>query len=89
MNFDKVRPLELISRGVELMNKQDYENAIKAFDEGLKHIQGSLIAHICRAFCKLELLAKNPNIEEYERFKQEIEVDLRSALSTLLGLPRS
>ena len=86
MNFDDLRPYQLIPYGIELMNKRDYRNAIIAFDEGLKHIKGATPAFICRAFCKLELLVENSNIAETEQFRREIESDLRNALSSFLGV---
>ena len=87
MNFDNLKPYQIIPQGIELLNKRDCRNAIIAFDEGLKHIHRSPTAFMCRAFCKLELLAKNPTIKEDRQLRREIESDFRNALSSFLGFP--
>lgn len=80
MDFNDLKPLEIIPYGIELMNQQDYRNAILAFNEGLKHVSNSPVAFIGSALCKFELLKGNPNIEETNQLYKEIESDLRNAL---------
>ena len=86
--FEAVKKHELVHHAIEKMNKEDYQTANLAFSEVIDDNERNPVAHICRAFCKYELLV-GLSAEEYQAQMQEIVLDLEKALELSKDLLKS
>jgi Tfp pilus assembly protein PilF len=79
MKLEDVRKHKLVSYAIQKMKEEDYHAANLAFSEAIKHNERNPVAHICRAFCRYELLVGRSS-EEYQEQMREIVSDLEKAL---------
>ena len=77
--LEDVKKHELVRYAIEKMNEEDYPAANVAFSKVIEHNKQNPVAHICRAFCKYELLV-GLSAEEYQEQMQTIVSDLEKAL---------
>lgn len=86
-HFEAIKKHELVHYAIEKMNEEDYDTANLAFSQVIEDNKRNPVAHICRAFCKYELLV-GLSAEEYEEQLQEIISDLEKALGLSKDLIR-
>ena len=78
-HFEAIKKHELVRYAIEKMNEEDYNTANLAFSQVIEDNERNPVAHICRAFCKYELLV-GLSAEDYQEQMREIAADLEKAL---------
>ena len=81
------KSVKLVHHAIEKMNEEDYPAANQIFSEVIADNKRNPVAHVCRAFCKFELLV-GLSSEEYQKQMQEIISDLEKALELSKDLIR-
>lgn len=79
-HFEAIKKHELVHYAIKKMNEEDYSTANLVFSQVIEDNERNPVAHICRAFCKYELLV-GLSAEDYQEQMREIVADLEKALA--------